>query len=152
MEPSEVRRRILADHERLRGVLLSIESLGRGVLGGSWEAVAPLRLEGETLHQMLFEHMSWEDRYLAPALRDAGAWGGERAGCLDRDHREQRELLEHTLVGLRDPSRPSLALARTMVDLVALLRTDMQDEEETILDPRLLLDVPPSNRAPDQTR
>lgn len=151
MRPSEVRRQILADHDRLRGVLLSIEALGVRVLAGATESVRPLRLEGETLHELLFEHMGWEDRYLAPALRDAGDWGVERARRLDQEHREQRELLAHTLAGLRDPSRPTVALARTMVDLVALLRADMIDEEETVLDPRLVQQAS-VRPASDQTR
>ena len=140
MRPSEFRHRILEDHERLRGVLLSLEFLGRRILDGDAESLGPLRLKGETLHGLLLEHMEWEDRFLAPALRRAGAWGLERARSLDREHLEQRELLNHILAGLRDPTRPSVTLARTMVDLVALLRADMQDEEETTLDPRMLWD------------
>lgn len=140
MQPSEVRRRILDDHRELRTLLLSLETLGRDVLAGARDHVGALRLEGEALHERLLEHMRWEDLYLAPALEDADSWGRERAAALESDHREQRELLQHTLSGLRDPSRPTVALARTMVDLVKLLRDDMREEEQTLLDPRVLRD------------
>jgi len=64
----------------------------------------------------------------------------ERAALLDRDHLEQRELLLHTLSGLRDPRHPSIPLARNMVDLVALLREDMIQEDELLGDVRLIQD------------
>jgi iron-sulfur cluster repair protein YtfE (RIC family) len=102
--------------------------------------VTTLRAEGERLLATLLEHMGWEDRFLAPALRRADAWGEERARQLDGDHREQRELLAHVLAGLRDASRPASVLARNLLDLVTLLRADMEHEEATLLDPRVLRD------------
>ncbi len=140
MRPSEVRRRILKDHETLRGMLASVEGLGREVVEGERAHLGALRVEGEALHEYLLAHMGWEDRYLAPALRAADAWGKERAAALDHDHKEQRELLAYTLAGLRDYSRPAVMLARSMVDLVRMLREDMDDEERTLLDERVLRD------------
>lgn len=140
MNPSEIRRHILDDHQKLRGMLLSLEALGHEVLAGDRQHLGALRVEGETLHERLLEHMHWEDVYLVPALREADAWGVERAHQIEDDHREQRELLRHTLAGLRDQSRPPMMLARTMVDLVKLLRDDMEHEEQCMLDERVLRD------------
>ncbi len=140
MHPSEIRRRILSDHQALRGMLLSLESLGQQVSAGQRHLVGPLRLEGEALLDRLLTHMKWEDVHLRPALLAADAWGEARAERLDRDHREQRALLEDSLSRVRDPSRPACLLARNLLDLIALLRTDMDEEERDLLDTRVLRD------------
>ena len=140
MRPSEVRQRVLADHAALRRLLDHLEQSAARVAQDEPSAVSSLRAEGERLLATLREHMGWEDRFLAPALRRADAWGEERARQLDGDHREQRELLKHVLAGLRDASRPAAVLARNLLDLVTLLRADMEHEERTLLDPRVLRD------------
>ncbi len=140
MHPSEIRCRILLDHQTLRGVLLSLERLGQQVSAGHTHLVGPLRLEGEELLARLLTHMKWEDVHLRPALLAADAWGEARAERLDRDHREQRALLEHSLSRVQDTSRPAPLLARNLLDLIALLRTDMDEEERDLLDPRVVRD------------
>ena len=140
MKPSEVRRHILADHVTVRGMLLSVESLAQQVIAGERNLTGALRLEGEGLLAFLREHMSWEDRYLAPALRAADAWGAARAEQLESDHREQRQLLQHSLETTEDESRPPVLVARNLLDLVQLLRQDIEDEESALLDERVLRD------------
>ena len=121
-------------------MLLSLESLGQQVSAGQTHLVGPLRLEGEALLARLLTHMRWEDIHLRPALLAADAWGEARAERLDRDHREQRALLEDSLSRVRDPSRPARLLARNLLDLIALLRTDMGEEERDLLDERVIRD------------
>ncbi|MFQ5418260.1 MAG: hemerythrin domain-containing protein [Myxococcota bacterium] len=141
MRAREVRRRIRDEHECLRAILFSIRTLGRSVLDGDPSHTPSLRIEGEALHEQLLEHLRWEDIYLAPTLRRARRWGRERAAQLDRDHREQRELLDYTLAALRDSTRPALALARNMIDLVELLLEDMADEDALLRDERIPWDA-----------
>ena len=140
MKPSEVRRQVLADHVTVRGMLLSIESLAQQVIAGERNLAGALRFEGEGLLAFLRNHMSWEDRYLAPALRAADSWGAERAEQLESDHLEQRQLLQHALETIEDESRPPALVARNLLDLVQLLREDIEDEETTLLDERVLRD------------
>ena len=140
MKPSEVRQRILADHEALRAELVELEKLARQVLDGERSLLGPLRDRGEALLAKLREHMSWEDAHLTPALRAADAWGEERAGRLAADHREQREMLGEVLAGLRDRSRPAAMVARELAALVAVLRDDMVHEEECLIAERVLRD------------
>jgi hypothetical protein len=140
MKPSEIRRQVLRDHETIRAMLATLESVAHGVCKGDRSLVGSMRLEAETLLTRLSEHMGWEDRYLRPALLEADAWGRERAAQLDRDHREQRELLEYSLGHVRDGGHPATVLARGLVDLVELLRKDMDHEESDLLDPRVLRD------------
>jgi hypothetical protein len=140
MKASELRQYILADHLALRGILDHVAGLADELAAGDRQLAGPLRVAAEELLDRLERHMRWEDSHLAPALRDADAWGEERARRLDRDHREQRELLAHTLDRIRDHGRPAVVLARGLRDLVQLLRDDMHEEEVTLLDPRVLRD------------
>ena len=140
MKPSEIRKHVLSDHVTIRGMLLSVETIAKQVLEGERNLVGALRLEGEGLLTFLREHMGWEDRYQGPALRAADAWGPARAEQLDSDHREQRQLLEHSLATLEDQSRPPALIARNLLDLVELLRQDVEDEESALLDEKVLRD------------
>lgn len=140
MRPSEVRARVLADHAGIRGSLEGLERWAARVRAGEHSALASLRRDGEALLASVERHMGWEDRVLQPALELTDAWGRERAAWLERDHREQRMLLEHCLAAVRDELRPAEVLARTLGDLAALLRADMAEEERVLLDARVLRD------------
>lgn len=140
MRPSQVRERVLADHEALRRHLRELEAAARGALDEPEGGDARLRGRAEAFVSTLAEHMRWEDRYLAPALRNADAWGQERADLLASDHREQRELLDDVVTKLRDQRRPPKLVAENVLDLIALLRDDMEQEEALLLDPRVLRD------------
>jgi len=141
MRPSEVRTRVLADHERLRRDLERLEALSNGVSERRGDArVAALREEAQSFLVRLREHMRWEEAHLLPALRDADAWGRERAERLQGDHREQRELLDFIVARLRDRERPGPVVARDVAGLIDLLREDMREEEEALLDERVLRD------------
>ena len=140
MKASQILERILEDHVALRGMLESLENRSKRVLDGERNLAGALRVEGEALLAKLREHMHWEDVHLAPALRDADAWGEERAERLAQDHREQRELLQHVLWSLQDQSRPAVLLARNLLDVVSTLREDMQQEERSLLYPIALRD------------
>lgn len=140
MRPSEVRRRVLEDHARIRTLLEEVEGLVRRFEKGDEGASAPLRGKGLELHDFLCEHLEREDEILAKALREADAWGEERARRLADEHREQRELFSYILSRLRDATRPTLLIARELRNFVDILRVDMQHEEETELSDRVLRD------------
>jgi hypothetical protein len=140
MDASEVRRRVCGDHERLRSELAQLDSLANQTLRESRGAIAELRADAEALLARLRAHMHWEESYLLPALREADAWGAERAERLVRDHREQCQLLDFAIARLRDAARPAALVARDVIGLVALLRADMREEEAELLDERVLRD------------
>ena len=140
MEPSEVRRRVLADHERLRRDVEQIEGFAREILEGLPMPLSALRAEAKELVARLRAHMHWEESYLLPALREADAWGAERSEHLVRDHREQRDRLDFIVARLDDATRPGDLVARDVVHLVDLLREDMRVEELELLDERVLRD------------
>jgi len=131
---------VLTDHVRLRALLDELESLARRVARGTAEEVDELRRRGEELLTDLGRHMHWEDAYLGPALLDADAWGRERANLLAQDHAEQRQVVDHLFADLRDRKRPALLLAWSLLEFIKLLRADIEREEETLLDERILRD------------
>jgi hypothetical protein len=140
MQPSEVRERILADHAGLRRRVERLEALASEPL--TTGRAATLRSEGLSLLEVLEEHMRWEDLYLAPALRDADAWGKEREARLKAEHREQREVLREVVSRLEDPERPDPVIQRTLLDFLEMLRADMDDEEESLVRADVLRDDP----------
>ncbi len=131
MRPEQVRQRVLDDHVHLLGTLENLEQLAVQVVNGERQLTGALRSQGEALLAILLDHIRWEDEHLAPALREGG--GEDLVKRLEDDHREQRELLEHALERLQDPSRPPVLVGRNLIDLVTLLRQDMRDEEKRLL-------------------
>lgn len=140
MRPSEIRRRILHDHQALRGILFSLEALSKEVLNEGRLLEDPLRMQGEALLSQLRDHMDWEDVHLRPALLAADACGKARVESLDTDHREQREMLSYALKRIEDTNAPPIILARGLLDLVKVLRQDMEEEERMFLNERVLRD------------
>jgi len=140
VQPSEVRERVLSDHARSLERIAKIGELARAVARGKSGDVEELRRRGEETLADLREHIHWEDDYLSPALVEADAWGEERAKLLARDHREQRQLVDHLAADLRERTRPALLLAWPLLDFAQLLRQEMQWEEETLVDERVLRD------------
>lgn len=140
MQPGEVRVSVLSDHEELRGRMRRLEEMARAVIEGEKLPWGALRAEGESFFERLAHHMRWEDRYLAPVLRDADSWGEVRCLRLADDHREQREFLEYVLQQLRDEGRPARLVAANLLDLIELLLKDMEEEEAVFLDEQVLRD------------
>ncbi|MGH0031061.1 MAG: hemerythrin domain-containing protein [Myxococcota bacterium] len=140
MEPSEVRQKVLNDHQGLRGRLEGVERLARGVAEGESAQVEELRREATELLRVLTAHMSWEDSYLGPALREADAWGPERVARFDQDHVQQRREIEELLERLSDGRQPASPLARRVLEWIRDLYADMREEEAAFLDPNVLRD------------
>lgn len=138
MKRDEIRKRVLTDHVASRRTLGRLEDLASQVLAGHDSHLGTLRIEATDFLDALLAHMKWEDIHLAPALRKVGARGEYLAANLAHGRAEHRELLQHILWGLADVSRPGRVIARNIFDLCGLLRRDMVDEEEDLLDARVL--------------
>ena len=140
MRPREIRRYILTDHSFLRHMLDELDQRAFRVLEGREDELSALRDCGLSFHSKFAEHLDFEDRFLAPALRAAGLAGIEHSKHLADDHREQRELLSYILSGLRDRDRPAQVVAEELRGLVELILDDMAHEEMTIIKGALLHD------------
>ena len=139
MRASEVRDEILAEHELIRAVLGAVDRLAKALEAGRGE-VDELREQALVLHRRLRAHLDFEDDFLVPAVREADAWGEERARQLGEDHTEQRELLEYVLRQLVDRDRVPLLLCRTMRSFVEVVLEDMAHEESGLLRDDILRD------------
>ena len=142
MRPSEIRQHVLRDHEELRERLERLENRARDILEARAQSPAALREQAERLLERLATHMSWEDRYLLPVLRQADSCDDTRTRKFTSDHIEQRELLEYALRKLHDAERPDVVVASNLLDLVELLREDMLEEEAIFLDEAIVHDDP----------
>jgi iron-sulfur cluster repair protein YtfE (RIC family) len=140
MKPSQIRDAVLRDHAELRTQIDEIEGIARRLADGDSERGFQLWRLAKALLGRLEVHMDWEDRHLVPALRQADAWGDERAAEIEHDHAEQREMLGYVIRQLDDSQPIPELLAATMLDLVEFLRRDMEHEERDLLDPRVLRD------------
>jgi iron-sulfur cluster repair protein YtfE (RIC family) len=134
MKPSEVRQRILDDHAALRRLLADVQQ----TLGAAAPEPRALRALGDALRQRFAEHLALEERTLVPALRAIDAWGEERAGRLEREHREQRARLDAIVARLQQEA--GAALAADLRGLAREILLDMEHEEKTVLDENLLRD------------
>ena len=137
--PSEVRDRVLAQHEALRVLLhhaLAVAAAAHRGLNEATEEVMPL------LHdigrRMLF-HMAFEESALVPLLRTADSWGEARAQRVLDDHAHQRLEFE-SLVTCESWEDGSGALI--LETLVCEILIDMEVEERDVLSPDLLRDDP----------
>ena len=140
MKPREIRQYILTDHTVLRQILDQLDRQAIRVLEGREDELPVLRDRGLWFYAKFAEHLAFEDRCLAPMLRDAGFSGLELSTHLEEDHREQRELMRYILSGLRNQTRPAQVVAGELRSLVELILADMADEESTILSATLLRD------------
>jgi CBS domain-containing protein len=138
LRPSEVRARILSEHEVLRTIYAQTETSACSVLDGDAEAGAALREQCNELYRTLLRHIELENAILAPALHDADAFGPVRAQELLREHARQREAL---LAALHSADASSeIQLAEGVRALLAELAIDMAHEERALLNPELLRD------------
>ncbi|MBO6939032.1 MAG: hemerythrin domain-containing protein [Deltaproteobacteria bacterium] len=136
--PSQIRERVLAQHDLLR---LRLQGLAQGVdrLRAGKLPVEDLRiLAWETL-ALLRAHVKDEERWLLPALREADGFGPARVDALREEHAAQAEEMSATLDELK-AAKEADALADGVEGLVQRILDDMDEEEATYLSPNLLKD------------
>jgi hemerythrin-like domain-containing protein len=149
MLPSQVRQLILEDHVWLRAVLATVDDLAHRVADGDRELLGRLRERVADMSQRLMGHLDLEEEVLVPALRDADAWGDERADLLLRKHAGQRERFGELLRSLREARAPLRAVALETRLLVRDVLFDMDHEEHALLSPRVLRDDPVVDGEPE---
>lgn len=134
----EVRDHMLLQNRELRTRLNEIEALAIAVASGR-SALSPyLCVRGVELLESLETQISWEERYLLPAIREF--YGPEQAARAEAEQRAQRELLRFQLEEITDRTRPPLLLAHGLRDLAAMVRNELEEEERLFFDPDLLRD------------
>jgi iron-sulfur cluster repair protein YtfE (RIC family) len=138
LKPSQVRARILSEHEVLRRSVDRLAAVTARLLAGDCEAFSAATASAQLLYQQLQDHLDFEDALLVAALRDTDAWGNLRADRLASHHVEQRQ--QFRTLAERSRCETPAGLAALLTELIADLRLDMQYEEKEVLSPELLRD------------
>jgi hypothetical protein len=143
LSPGEVRDTILAQHDRIRGLLSAIEDKAIRLLASPVPIVREREQTRElALHlcSVMTTHIALEDRILVRVLTEIDAWGLVRAERLRQEHAEQLLLVQAYARELEAESVTGTSLAMTATALVTLVSADMEHEESTVLHTSLLLD------------
>jgi iron-sulfur cluster repair protein YtfE (RIC family) len=140
MLPSQVRRTILDDHEHLRAALVALEKLAQALTEGDHEPLAQALAALRAMKQRFFDHLDLEEAIMVPALRDADAWGPDRAELVLNEHREQRAELEALVQELGRAGTAPPVVGQRILSWIEALRADMVHEESAVLSPDLLRD------------
>jgi len=137
-KPSEIRQRVLAQHDLLR---LRLQALNEGVdqLRAGNLSVEELRIRAWETLALLRAHVKDEERWLLPALKEADGFGPVRVEALRDEHQQQAKEMAETLEALRE-AKGAEALAEGVEGLVQRILDDMDEEERTYLSPNLLKD------------
>ena len=142
MEPSQVRHRILEEHQRIRELLADVRQLASRVVAGDVSCAAALRERGKTLQEFFRGHLDLEDAILIPALREADAWGPERADRVGHEHAEQRQRMDAVARLLAESGGSAREVANALSLLADRIEEDMIHEERAVLDEKVLRDDP----------
>lgn len=142
LKPSEVRARVLLDHDELRRRLSELAAL----IEQADEARSPWREQLDVLRRRLREHLALEDDILVPVLSRADFWGPDRMARLRTEHAQHQAALDG--LARRWSDLPAGARGRVgAAELVRELRrialdlgADMDAEENSLLHPSLLED------------
>lgn len=131
LSPSDVRSRVLAEHEMLRERLVELQSLAREVTIEE-TLVGELR---QCLRKLLMEfsmHLESEEEILMPVIETMDAWGHQRASRMRDEHAMQRALLARMFERVSSP-QPPIELAIEADALALRVFRDMLEEEQELL-------------------
>lgn len=133
MRVQEIRLQFLSEHAQLRGKVSVLQSLALSVLRGDEELASALRLKGEDLQKHLHRHMAWEEKNLLPALERTPGLIGTISAALLEEHQTQRDRLAKSLKLLESSESRPKELARSIMELISWIETDMVSEEKAVL-------------------
>jgi len=132
-----LRRDLQREHAVALEALDRLEAAARALEEGDVSRRADLERHLAATHRWLGAHLGREDGLLPPALARADAWGRERATRLRTAHRELRDVLGFCRSSCAKAEPPGL-LARRALDLIALLRAEIREEERIAVHPDVL--------------
>jgi iron-sulfur cluster repair protein YtfE (RIC family) len=128
-----VRRALIADHARIRGLLAHLEDLAKRIQAGAPPGPRFAAVLAK-LASALDAHNAAEEAALRPLLIEADAWGPARVEQMLAEHAAEHAELSISLDG--EPAE----VARTLPAFAARLRAHMWREEATFLAGEVLRD------------
>lgn len=137
--PSEVRARVLAQHQFLRGELNTIRELAKRI-DGKRDAmgVAELKARISEFLGRLEQHMSYEEQVLKPVLLEVDPARPALVECMHEDHLEQRREFRRFIAELGNLHAERLG--ERVRELARHLLLDMDNEDRVLLNPDVLRD------------
>lgn len=139
LKPSEIRQRILDQHETLRTQLAALEEGVARRKAGETGLTDELKARAQELHDSLCRHIDEEEQLLLPELEEADGFGPVRVAALRQEHAEQRATLAQVTEAIVQSTDPKVLVERIEA-LIARIRRDMEEEEATHLSPAVLKD------------
>jgi iron-sulfur cluster repair protein YtfE (RIC family) len=133
VRPGDIRRHLLAQHNRLRERLASAQRIAARLLRD--EAVGgELQAAVDQLRRDLREHNAAEEMVLERLLSATGTVGARRAARMVEEHGAEHAMMRELLDGTE------LAVAARMKDIAEQLDAHFAAEERTFLSPGVLRD------------
>lgn len=136
---SEACAKLLAEHERLRFLLMACEGEADRILGGREITDRQLLAALLELLDAFEEHNREEESQLRPLLLDADSFGEVRVAEMVADHMQEHSALREALREAVEPAVPDRS-AHAALDVVSRLRRHMDAEEAQFLNVRVLRD------------
>jgi iron-sulfur cluster repair protein YtfE (RIC family) len=134
LNPSEVRQRILDQHQALREHL---DELQTGLESSA--AAEVIKGAAKDVYEELLRHIADEEENLLPELLEADGWGAVRVAALQEEHVAQRALLGALVKSIKSSDSDD-ELSGHIKALILRIRKDMDEEEKTHLTKRVLKD------------
>lgn len=135
LKPSEIRARILEQHQVLR---LRLNALVQALRDPN-RAIRDLKADVAQLQTLLIAHVEAEERMLIPELREVDGFGPVRVKKLREEHAEQASQL-HTILKAIMESEERDDVIGSILSLIERIQVDMDEEEQTHLSPAVLKD------------
>lgn len=126
----ELRRIILEEHEELRARIRGLERNAERV-DLPW-AQRAIQLLLPRFAARFEAHLAFEERELAPRLRDLDASGPVREAAMRGEHREQRRRVEEVCALAEEPDIEATLLFEAVSELADSLLADIRAEEHTL--------------------
>jgi hypothetical protein len=133
------REAILAQHDRIRGLLARARAIAEAALDGSPPSPDAVASSIGDIRSIMEVHLAFEEKSLLPILRDDLPLGPTRADRLLDEHSRQRQTLA-TLHREACAFPDFVILAAKLAFLTEWLLADMNEEERSLLTPDVIRD------------
>lgn len=134
MEPSEARRRLLAQHDALRHRLQTARNLRDRMMTGA-SVAGELEASLDEFRQAYVEHNALEEIWLEPLLLLGDAWAPQRIARMVEEHEAEHDVFAAFFRG------SVLEMAEGLDELAEDIEAHMAAEERTILHRAVLSDT-----------
>jgi iron-sulfur cluster repair protein YtfE (RIC family) len=139
LTPTQVRNRVIAQHDFLRGELADLQQLADAVKKGNVRNnVSRLKARVTEFLSRLEQHMAYEELVLEPMLLEMDPARPTLVERMREDHLEQRALFRAFIEDLQGDGPEGLA--QHVRELAQNLFHDIEIEERVLLNPDILRD------------